>query len=120
MDPTWTCPFETVVLPDKGSAAAHAEKLVSEGQFCVFTDGSGFQGGIGTAAIADGQEHRHVQCTHLGPDTEHTVFEGELGGLVLALDIIEAEPRITLLPLSFPQTPFLVISLTYPVSFMDR
>ena len=95
VDPTWTCPFETVVLPDKGSAAAHAEKLVSEGQFCVFTDGSGFQGGIGTAAIADGQEHRHVQCTHLGPDTEHTVFEGELGGLVLALDIIEAEPRIT-------------------------
>ncbi|KAI9068413.1 hypothetical protein FKP32DRAFT_1552392, partial [Trametes sanguinea] len=31
----------------------------------------------------------------LGSEDEHIVFEGELTGMILALDVIESEPRVT-------------------------
>ncbi|KAI0652768.1 hypothetical protein C8Q79DRAFT_868549, partial [Trametes meyenii] len=66
------------------------------GEFCVFTDGSGFKGGIGAAAVASGQDgRRHVRRAHLGSDQQHLVYEGELAGMVLALDVISSEPRVT-------------------------
>ncbi|KAJ7691204.1 hypothetical protein B0H17DRAFT_935288, partial [Mycena rosella] len=32
---------------------------------------------------------------HLGPDHEHTVFESEVVGAILALDIVKGTPRLT-------------------------
>ncbi|CDO68734.1 hypothetical protein BN946_scf184652.g61 [Trametes cinnabarina] len=95
VDPTWKCPFRTLIESSKDTAAALAEQLVSSGEFCVFTDGSGFAGDIGAAAFAKGRNQEHVRRVNLGSDNEHIVFEGELAGMVLALDVIESEPRVT-------------------------
>lgn len=95
VNPTWENPFEVVIEPDKDKAAALADDLVRSGDLCVFTDGSGFEGLIRASAVAQGKLNKHVRRVHLGDDTEHTVFEGEVTGLILALDVIEAEPRAT-------------------------
>ncbi|CAG8577605.1 9895_t:CDS:2, partial [Acaulospora colombiana] len=56
----------------------------------VYTDGSGFEGNIGAAAVLyrNGQMSRHLQY-HLGTDKEHTVYEGELVGIILGLHLIK-------------------------------
>jgi ribonuclease HI len=68
---------------------------------CVYTDGSGYQGMVGAAAIMTKQtsnsppnvaEYRR-HC--LGTLDNHTVFEGELLGTILALDIIHEKRRTT-------------------------
>lgn len=64
--------------------------------FCVFSDGSRFEGGVGAAAVAtmsDGTTH--TQQAHLGPTTEQIVFGAELCGAMLALHIITTIPRLT-------------------------
>jgi ribonuclease HI len=57
------------------------EKVVAKGGFCVFTDGSGFEGGVGAAAVA----MRGGRQKHLGLDSEHTVFESEVCVLLARL-----------------------------------
>ena len=53
----------------------------------IFSDGSGSKGNIGAAAVTlqDGPALRH----RLGKDSKHTVFEGEIIGVILALSILE-------------------------------
>ncbi|KAG2052020.1 ribonuclease H-like protein, partial [Suillus hirtellus] len=66
----------------------------------IFTDGSGYQGGIGAAAVLlrEGQEPRALRY-HLGNNEEHTVYEAELLGLTLAAHLIATE-RNLIYPLS--------------------
>ena len=55
----------------------------------IFTDGSGYNNGVGAAA--DLYHHgRKVLSSqqHLGPSTEHTVYEGELVGILLGLNML--------------------------------
>jgi ribonuclease HI len=62
----------------------------------VYTDGSGFEGGVGAAAVAwNGGKEGKVQTKHLGPEDEHTVFESEVVGAILALEIIASTARLT-------------------------
>lgn len=50
---------------------------------------------MGAAAVATSHKGQHHTRRHyLGNLSEHTVFEGEVVGIVLALDIIRQEPRI--------------------------
>ncbi|KAJ7687844.1 hypothetical protein B0H17DRAFT_1299973, partial [Mycena rosella] len=66
------------------------------GGFCVYTDGSGFEGGVGAAAIAwNGNREGEWRTKHLGTEDEHTVFESEVAGAILALDIVKSTPRLT-------------------------
>ncbi|SJL18922.1 uncharacterized protein ARMOST_22524 [Armillaria ostoyae] len=64
----------------------------------VFSDGSGFKAGIRVAAWMQtntSAPHGEVHChLYLGSDTHHTVFEAELIGAILALDIIWSTPRL--------------------------
>ena len=55
----------------------------------IFTDGSGFGDSIGAAAILrkDNKTTKALQF-HLGPATQHTVYEGELVGILLALHMV--------------------------------
>lgn len=70
-------------------AGNHQDALV------IFTDGSGFEGGTGAAAQArDRQGTCHVRRYHLGSLMEHTVFEGEVVGTILALDIARSCRRV--------------------------
>jgi ribonuclease HI len=72
------------------------DEVVKKGGFCVYTDGSGFEGGVGAEAVAmrGGLEGEH-RTRHLGDQSEHTVFESEVAGGILALDIIKTTPRLT-------------------------
>jgi ribonuclease HI len=91
--PAWTPRFSFHIAPDKEAAERDVVKYHND--FCIFTDGSGIENRIGAAAFSEGRDGqaRTRQFT-LGPDSEHTVFEGELVGTILALDIILAEPRL--------------------------
>ena len=55
----------------------------------VYCDGSGFEGGIGASAVLfiDGIERNSLRY-HLGSVSEHTVYEGEIVGLTLALHLL--------------------------------
>jgi ribonuclease HI len=72
------------------------ERIVVGGGFCVFTDGSGFEGGVGAAAAAiKGGETGEPRTKHLGTHSENTIFEAEVCGAILALDIVAGTPRLT-------------------------
>jgi ribonuclease HI len=65
-------------------------------QVCVFTDGSGFEGGVGAAAVLrkDGSPPKTMGI-YLGSLQERTVFEAEITGVILAIKLILDEPRVT-------------------------
>lgn len=79
--------------------AKAAVGLISESATCIFTDGSGFKNGVGAAAwlkpLNTAPNGGVARLLHLGKDTHHTVFEAELLGAILALDIICNTPRLT-------------------------
>ena len=55
----------------------------------IFTDGSCHNGQVGTAAsIFIDKEHKATLRYHLGKATEHTVFEAEVVGLILAAQLL--------------------------------
>ena len=59
----------------------------------MFADGSGLNGHVGAAAaIISPVGGRHLQY-QLGSDTAHTVFEGELTGILLAVHLLRKYPR---------------------------
>jgi ribonuclease HI len=53
----------------------------------IYSDGSGYKSNIGAAAVVPATGH--ALRYRLGKDTKHTVFEGELIGVLLALKLIE-------------------------------
>jgi ribonuclease HI len=85
-----------VIAPSQDAATDEMDRVVARGGMCVFTDGSGFEGGVGAAAVATRSGVIGVtRRLHLGEEAEHTVFESEVTGAILALDIVKATPRLT-------------------------
>ncbi|KAJ3486250.1 hypothetical protein NLI96_g4374 [Meripilus lineatus] len=85
----------TRIAPSREEAIAEA-KQYEKSSMCIYSDGSGFKGGIGAAAWARGKDGGEVwRLHHLGQGADHTVFEGEVDGTVLGLDIVASTPRIT-------------------------
>ncbi|KAI5990750.1 hypothetical protein EDD15DRAFT_2388703 [Pisolithus albus] len=82
------------IATDKDEAIAAQQELVDRTQ--IFTDGSGNNGLVGTAAVMY-VDKRHVAtlCYHLGPDTKHTVFEAEAVALVLAAHLLAMRNETT-------------------------
>ena len=66
----------TVVEQDKKMALELDKKIGNEG-VRIYVDGSGFGGNIGVAAVLyeNGTKKRTLKF-HLGPELEHTVYEG--------------------------------------------
>jgi ribonuclease HI len=86
----------TRIAPTKEIARREMEEVTRRGGFCVYTDGSGFEGGVGAAAVEwSGNGEGASRTRHLGVLEEHTVFESEVVGAILALDIIKGTPRLT-------------------------
>jgi ribonuclease HI len=86
----------TFIAADKDAARKRVEEVTERGGFCVYTDGSGFEGGVGAAAVAwNGGAEGEYRTKHLGTASEHTVFEAEVAGAILALDIVKGTPRLT-------------------------
>ena len=59
----------------------------------TYTDGSGNGGQIGAAAVTLPGTGVRSQGTAMGPDTLMTVYTAELQGIVLALQMVEDQPR---------------------------
>ena len=85
-------------LAHKLKAKIHLSKLSEEAedalrgdQSCIrlFSDGSGLDGGVSAAAVMyrPGRGPRVLRF-HLGPLTDHTVFEAEAVGVILALHML--------------------------------
>ncbi|KAI1531407.1 pol-like protein [Pyrenophora tritici-repentis] len=67
--------------------ARHDKEYVKEDSLSIYTDGSGIEGEIGSAALCPlTQQARSV---HMGSDTESTVYAAELQGISLALQIAQ-------------------------------
>ena len=85
--PKWQSEIKIKIPKDKKAAKIEANRINST--YVVYTDGSGYQGGIGAAAeIYKNGELVQSSKYHLGSDFEHTVFEGELVGILMGLGLI--------------------------------
>jgi len=89
--PAWHPEFTANIAKDKDTAAEIIRTRMDD--LKIFTDGSGTEGNIGAAATT--LNPPSALQFHLGDDTNHTVFEGELIGVLLALHMIDKFPRPT-------------------------
>ena len=64
-------------------------------EVCIYSDGSGVDGSAGAAAVLfwDGLEVRSVRY-QLGSLTQHTTYEAEVIGVLLALELLHQEWRV--------------------------
>jgi len=83
-------PFKTKILPNK--AASVKEAMRASETVKVYSDGLANNGKVGVAAILThpGKPH-HILHYQLGSNSEHTVHEVELVGILLALQLIKSE-----------------------------
>jgi ribonuclease HI len=65
----------------------------------VYSDGSGFEGGVGASAVLfiNNVETKTLRY-HLGPLTKHTVYEAEILGLTLSFHLLHNLKRQLLNP----------------------
>lgn len=76
------------------------ERAIAEEEHCTaeykaYTDGSGYKGGIGGAVVLTrADEVIETRRAFLGDDSQHTVYEGELTGLILAAYFAKRERRV--------------------------
>lgn len=84
----WQPPIPTRIPPSR-EGALQAEKDI-EDDIKMFTDGSGFEGCVGAAAVLlQGFREPRIARYHLGPTSEHTVFEGECIAHLLAINLLK-------------------------------
>lgn len=82
--------YHTKIPKSKDEAIKEQRQLKEDTQ--IFTDGSGFNGGIGASAVLmrNGKEPRILRY-YLGPEDKHTVYEAEVIGLTLAIKLLVTE-----------------------------
>jgi ribonuclease HI len=90
--PRWVRPNTQIASTKEEVLQQHAQ--LSTSHLKVYTDGSGYAGGIGAAAVLkntllDIDLHRQI-----GRDTTHTVYAAELAGINMALEVIERRPYV--------------------------
>lgn len=93
-------PFNTSIAASKEDAIAEFRRCTT--RTMIFTDGSSTNGKVGAAASLY-VDFTHIATLryHLGDDTEHTVFEAEAVGLILAAQLLLTRNEAT-----FPVTIF--------------
>lgn len=88
--PTDELPFQTIIA--KSREESHEMDNNATEEVKIYTDGSGIDGAIGAAAILARPGRATVKLRYrLGTTEEHTVYEGELVGIILALTIVKKE-----------------------------
>jgi len=74
---------------------AKLEAVVDRSEVSVFSNGSGHEGGVGAAAMLyRGGVEKHVLRKFMGSKETHTVFEAELLGLSLAVEMLKGETLV--------------------------
>jgi ribonuclease HI len=81
--PGWQPTFSTHISESKEEAASYIRTRIDDTK--IFSDGSGYKGKIGAAAVTLSTQDS-LQY-HLGSIRRHTVFEAELVGILLALQL---------------------------------
>ncbi|VDC03412.1 unnamed protein product [Peniophora sp. CBMAI 1063] len=86
-------PFTTHIAESREESQREDRELDTD--IRVYSDGSGLDGQAGAAAVLvwfDGvRDTRRTLCYHLGPLTQHTVYEAEAIGIVLGAHLILTE-----------------------------
>eukprot|EP00918_Siedleckia_nematoides_P067420 GHVU01146787.1.p1 GENE.GHVU01146787.1~~GHVU01146787.1.p1 ORF type:complete len:468 (+),score=28.56 GHVU01146787.1:74-1405(+) len=84
------------ITTDRRNAETERSKAGNAQSISCYTDGSGYKGGVGAAAVAykDGAEYGTLQY-YLGSEDDHEVYEAECVGMLLALQIVSNLPRRT-------------------------
>lgn len=87
---SWKPPFK-ITIPKTAEEAEEAEEA-DESDIRIYTDGSGYKGHAGAAAVLYRNIRRpRVARHHLGTLDDHTVFSGEAVGQLLALLLLTTE-----------------------------
>ena len=88
--PGFSPPFDILIPPSKDDALTFAKLTETEIPVRIYSDGSGFEGGIGAAALLYLKD-RLVQTLryYLGTEKEHTVYEAEGVGLAMGLHLLK-------------------------------
>lgn len=87
-------PFTTEIAKTRDESKQHSAE--DKADIRIFTDGSGYEGMAGAAAILYRQRRRpKILRYHLGPLTQHTTFEAEAVGAVLGAALLQKERDIT-------------------------
>jgi ribonuclease HI len=87
--PNYIPSFTTHMEENKIAALLKAHLDFVNYPISVYSDGSGFEGGIGASAVLfiDGNESTALRF-HLGSEKQHTVYEAEIVGLTLSLHLL--------------------------------
>jgi ribonuclease HI len=84
--------IKTHIENSKDRAADDLARQTSATDIQVFTDGSGYEGGIGAAAtVWKGNREGESTKLHMGSDEKQIVYGGEVAGMILALEMIRRE-----------------------------
>ena len=90
--PKWSPKLKIIIHDDPLDTIAHDIQAEIENDICLYSDGSGFEGSIGGAAVLKrGGRTKKTLKFHLGSDKKHTVYEGEEVGMILAAELIRNE-----------------------------
>jgi ribonuclease HI len=93
--------FDTYICDTKDQALEDAKKIEHVHPVQVFCDGSGFEGGVGAAAVLyEGNCIIKVLHYHLGSESEHTVYDAEGVGIVMALHLLKTRNKQLICPTS--------------------
>ena len=85
--PGTTPNFSTFIAETKEDSIENNKELFPVNRM-IYTDGSGYKGAIGAAAVSYVNGAKTAELRYqLGPDTRHTVFEGELVAIILGLHL---------------------------------
>jgi ribonuclease HI len=81
-------PRHTTQVPPSKEDAKELDKRIENTGVRIYSDGSGYRGRIGASAVLyeNGVRKKTVKYS-LGPDTEHTVFEGEAIGALMGIHL---------------------------------
>ena len=87
--PTYSPSLTTKISASKDIALEHAQKAHHVLHFKVYCDSSRLHEGVGAAAILH-KNNKIVKISrfHLGAANEHTVYEAELVGVLLVLNLL--------------------------------
>jgi len=87
-------PCGHMIAPDQETALKEEED--DNSQFHIYTDGSGFEGYVGTSAVLYRNGVQKGKSRYrLGGLSRHTVFKGELVGLSLGTELLQKQSSIT-------------------------
>lgn len=93
--PLWQPHFGTSIASGKEAAIEEEAVWVAKPGIHIYTDGSDIDGGVGASAvlIRPGRQYGEVRILrfHLGTSEEHTVYEAELIGLILGVELLIRE-----------------------------